>query len=269
MFKLKRSTFWIFLGIIALVSPFIIQVVMTTLFNDIPGGSNDGWLGFWGGYLGAIISIAGVYRSIKAQHEDNEIGRVQNNRPFLQSIDQNGIHINDSVYHSTASIDFTRFSGTFFRLENVSTKPAIDIIFALFEAETNEITDMIWVPSLTQKPVLVSYRVPPEKYRRGKVQIAYKSISGEYGVFEQIFANDYSLNFPVTIWGIDAEKIYKDLNRRYNNHNQKYKDKPLKVWHQNLSIFSKKDVEYYEKVQKQILKKKYPELFNEGDGRKK
>lgn len=271
MFKLRRRLFWISLGIIALISPFAIQVIMTTLLDDVPGGSNDGWLGFWGGYLGAIISIAGVYRSIKAQHEDNEIERVQNNRPFLQSLDQNGIQVNDSVYHSTTSIDFYRFSGVFFRLENVSTKPAVDIIFALFEESTNEITDMIWVPSLTQKPVLVSYRVPKRKdvYKRGKVQIAYKSISGEYGVFNQTFTDDYTLKFPTTIWGNYAKKTYEDLKCKYNNHNQKYKEHPFEIWHQNLSIFSEQDVEYYEKVRKQLFKADHPEFFKKSDDEKK
>lgn len=270
MFKSKGRIFWFFLGIISLVSPVIIQVSMTTFLDDIPGGSSDGWLGFWGGYLGAIISIAGVYRSIKAQHEDNKVGRVHDNRPFLQSLDQYGVKVNDWVYHSTLSIDFERFAGVFFRLENVSTKPAVDIIFTLYEAETNEITDMVWVPSLAQKTVLVSYRIPNSKnpYKRGKIKIAYKTISGEYGVFTQTFTNDYTLHFPLTIWGNEAEEVYKNLQCLYNDHNQKYKDEPYKVWNQNLSIFSEKDVNHYGKVRENFFKKEHPEFFNKKNDNK-
>ena len=48
---------------------------LITLFSSIPWcwhisvGTNDGWLGFWGGYLGAIITIGGVFIQIRSERQ--------------------------------------------------------------------------------------------------------------------------------------------------------------------------------------------------------
>lgn len=38
-------------------------------------GSDDGWLGFWGGYLGAIIGVAGAIFVVQIQLNDDKEGR--------------------------------------------------------------------------------------------------------------------------------------------------------------------------------------------------
>lgn len=47
--------------------PALLHLLMQTLFANIGGGSDDGWLGFWGGYLGAVLSVAGVYVTLRIQ----------------------------------------------------------------------------------------------------------------------------------------------------------------------------------------------------------
>lgn len=260
--KKKYKWFWPALGIIAVISPLLIQVFMVSLFSNIPGGSNDGWLGFWGGYLGAIISIAGVYRSIKVQHEDNQKDRVYNNRPFLRCITQYGVKVNDWVYHSDNSIDFDRYSGAFFRLENVSARPAVDILFAVFEEGTGKVVDIIVIPSLVQKAVLVGYRYPKFKdFQKEKIEIVYKSVNDEFGQFVQRFTNDKTIRLPKTSWNEDAKTEYNKLLKLFNEHNTKYQQDLNKVWNQNLSIFNEKDVRYYDRVRHEMLEKKYPGFF--------
>lgn len=38
-------------------------------------GSDDGWLGFWGGYLGAIIGVAGAIFVVQIQLNEDKEGR--------------------------------------------------------------------------------------------------------------------------------------------------------------------------------------------------
>lgn len=267
--RTKVRLFWIVLGLVAVCSPIAIQKFMTGAFNSVQGGSDDGWLGFWGGYLGAIISIAGVYRSIKAQHEDNWDNRILGDRPVLRSTPQRGIHINDWVYHSTTSINFKRFSGFFFRVENVGTRPALDIIVAVYGVASGQPLDIISIPSLVNKAVLVSYRNPKgengEEFQKDRIEIAYKTIDGEVGCFVEKFTNDESLNFPYTIWGESAKTKYQLMQQQFNQHNQNNSEKPLVAWHQNMSIFSEQDVKYYEKVREAMFRQEYPDLAKEMD----
>ncbi|MDO7805774.1 hypothetical protein Q7Q91_12350 [Lactiplantibacillus pentosus] len=53
---------------IVVVIPFFVQLIMYLLsFGIFTIGTNDAWLGFWGGYLGAIIAIGGVYWQVNKQ----------------------------------------------------------------------------------------------------------------------------------------------------------------------------------------------------------
>ncbi|MCG0752751.1 hypothetical protein ACN6UL_15005 [Lactiplantibacillus plantarum] len=55
---IKKYGWIIVVAIIALVVvPASLQWLMTDVFSQTNGGTDDGWLGFWGGYLGAIITV--------------------------------------------------------------------------------------------------------------------------------------------------------------------------------------------------------------------
>lgn len=51
------------------LAPGIVGIIMTLPITNIDNGSNDGWLGFWGGYLGSIIGVIGVFIQISRQRE--------------------------------------------------------------------------------------------------------------------------------------------------------------------------------------------------------
>lgn len=75
---------WKFL-IAGLVVVFIIIPFFTQFLINIDSnfkGSNDGWLGFWGGYLGAIIGVAGaiyvVNIQLNEQKDSREAEKVDN-----------------------------------------------------------------------------------------------------------------------------------------------------------------------------------------------
>ncbi|MDT6980181.1 hypothetical protein [Levilactobacillus zymae] len=63
---------WIVLVLVIIGIPFLVQSLMTGTFASTGGGSNDGWLGFWGGYLGAAITVLGVYIQLRIQFGDKK-----------------------------------------------------------------------------------------------------------------------------------------------------------------------------------------------------
>ncbi|ARW13414.1 apurinic/apyrimidinic endonuclease family protein [Lactiplantibacillus plantarum] len=54
-----KKSCWIICGVIIslVIIPGAVQLLMTCAFTTTSGGSDDGWLGFWGGYLGTILGI--------------------------------------------------------------------------------------------------------------------------------------------------------------------------------------------------------------------
>lgn len=67
-----RIVIWIIVAVLLIGCPFLIQWLMTGLFGTTLGGTNDGWLGFWGGYLGAIITVIGVYLQISLERKRDQ-----------------------------------------------------------------------------------------------------------------------------------------------------------------------------------------------------
>lgn len=57
--------------IVALIAtPIILGLLLKIPFTNVDNGSNDGWLGFWGGYLASVITIVGVYWQVNRQSKE-------------------------------------------------------------------------------------------------------------------------------------------------------------------------------------------------------
>lgn len=63
------SQYWLVI-IVLIATPIVLGVLLKIPFTNIDNGSNDGWLGFWGGYLASIITIIGVYWQVRKQGEE-------------------------------------------------------------------------------------------------------------------------------------------------------------------------------------------------------
>ncbi|EAC9524679.1 hypothetical protein LZ420_000494 [Listeria monocytogenes] len=59
-FIAKYGLFVLIGGLLIIVVPLIVGFLFLIPFFDFLPGSNEGWLGFWGGYLGAVLSIFGA-----------------------------------------------------------------------------------------------------------------------------------------------------------------------------------------------------------------
>ncbi|OTO37590.1 hypothetical protein A5871_002157, partial [Enterococcus sp. 2F9_DIV0599] len=62
--KNKKFVAWALLVTLVLI-PLFIQVLIN--WDTMNNGSDDGWLGFWGGYLGSIIGVVGALIVIQIQ----------------------------------------------------------------------------------------------------------------------------------------------------------------------------------------------------------
>lgn len=84
--KEHRIELFISLTFIILI-PLVMAVLMQTIFSSFGGGTDDGWLGFWGGYIGSIFSglIAyGVARyQILKERELRKIQDIEKQLPYF------------------------------------------------------------------------------------------------------------------------------------------------------------------------------------------
>ena len=62
--KNKKFITWALI-ITLIIIPLVIQGVIN--WDTMNNGSDDGWLGFWGGYLGSIIGVVGTLIAIQIQ----------------------------------------------------------------------------------------------------------------------------------------------------------------------------------------------------------
>lgn len=100
---LNKSTkkFLLFLVAFIIVVPIIIVFSQHLLsFGWFLDASNDGWLGFWGGFLGSAFSIFGVYVSIYEQKAVNEAATIKKNRPSFSYINRIRLSKGEKIYFS-------------------------------------------------------------------------------------------------------------------------------------------------------------------------
>ncbi|MGX6400798.1 hypothetical protein ACWM0Y_07540 [Lactiplantibacillus plantarum] len=78
--------------LVIVIIPFGLQLVMAGLsFGIFKIGTNDGWLGFWGGYLGSIIAIGGVYWQVRKQIRFEESKQLPRLVPIEGKIKIDGV----------------------------------------------------------------------------------------------------------------------------------------------------------------------------------
>ena len=83
---MKSKKIILYTFILAILVPIIINILISLI--SWGSGSNDGWLGFWGGYLGALISILGIYFQVAKSIENSE-----NNRKAAKKNNDKNIHL--------------------------------------------------------------------------------------------------------------------------------------------------------------------------------
>ena len=241
MNKWLKKYGWIILAAIfaLIIVPGLVQLLMTKVFTTTNGGSNDGWLGFWGGYLGSIIAIVGVYWSVKEQHRDLIESEKRESRPRLRSMTKDKLNAGDSVYHSTNFVPDKEIQKSHFRLENIASGPAIDILFAVYNMK-GHIVDIISIPSLKEKAIIIYCR--EQVCNVSKIEVVFTTLRDEYGEYVETFNEDGKYLPPKISWGIEAKRMYNFVKEKFDKKNQNFKYYEPEFFSQNISIFSEDDI---------------------------
>ena len=92
-----------------------------------------------------------------------------------------------------------------------------------------------------------------------KIEIAFQTTKREFGLYVQILNDGSKYSYPNTVWGSDAEKRHKEFEMWFTYHNRAAKGASDK-WNTNLSIFSDKDVRYYNEALKKLNDLRLKEL---------
>lgn len=130
------------LGVIGvlIVVPFLTQLLIN--FETNSKGSDDGWLGFWGGYLGAIIGVAGAIFVVQIQlNEENksrEVEKVDNT--FFNLLSLHNEQKNTLTKKSTFEEIYSRFNEA---LKEQLLKEGLDFFYSQSDLIIGVLRDII------------------------------------------------------------------------------------------------------------------------------
>jgi hypothetical protein len=254
-----RYRIYVLLTIILCITPLALGYLLKIPIFDISNGSNDGWLGFWGGYLGAIIAVLGVFWQVNRQQGFEKIKEDEKNRPFVDFSIQYGIKENDKIYHSSNSVGIDDYRGFFYRVRNILDVPALNVFFCIYAKGSRNPVNVIVVQSIRNEAILVDPSLP-RNIKISKIEICYQTTRNEFGLLHSRSTNQAFLKLPKRIYGYVAKYRFDEAIKRLNVHNKKYETSITKVWRQNISIFSKEDLDHYREIDGQILKHQIPAL---------
>lgn len=120
MKKFKRIGF----VLLFLAMPIIVNFICI-IPSSITVGSPESWIGFWGSYIGALVSFLAIYITIAHNQEENAKSR---------QIDYNN-HFRQTLADCMASLDLTRIGRAVTKTENGDLKTVDTSMLEAFESE--------------------------------------------------------------------------------------------------------------------------------------
>lgn len=81
----RKQYYWIIGVSFLIISVFLVPLVwnLGMMVLNFGVGDNNSWLGFWGGYLGAIVAIGGVYWQVNRTLQSEKEALYRQNRPYF------------------------------------------------------------------------------------------------------------------------------------------------------------------------------------------
>ena len=215
MKKIIRNK-WVRLLFVIIVLLIIIPAVMQLVINleTSSKGSDDGWLGFWGGYLGSIIGIAGALFVVQIQLNEDKTGRE------TEKIDNTYFNLL-SMHNEQKSrlIDNNIFENIYYQLEVTLKSQLLDEGLSCFYLEKKLVIDKLQELIRTYKKYIENnegeisdeFSRLWERKKRGEMF----SDSDEYPITEEAILYD---NLDKSLKEIkDIENFLKDIeNEKFN-----------------------------------------------------
>lgn len=98
-----RSVFILIVATLIII-PFIVLILLKVLsFGIFETGTNDGWIGFWGGYLGAIVAIGGVYWQVTRTERKEKQRSKKRARPLFYFSYRRSLNEGEKVYYNASA----------------------------------------------------------------------------------------------------------------------------------------------------------------------
>jgi len=73
--------------IVVILIPVFLGIILRQPFTNINNGSDDGWLGFWGGYFGSIIAIVGVGWTVVEGRKNLDNSLMDQHQEMIRNLD--------------------------------------------------------------------------------------------------------------------------------------------------------------------------------------
>ncbi|MCP9358695.1 hypothetical protein KBX49_12170 [Liquorilactobacillus satsumensis] len=234
-------TFAVFFLVMIIIVPSVINVLMNFVGGN---GTNDGWLGFWGGYLGATFTILGVFLQLRHENEveKNRLKaeyskklREDSIESFLNIIDNfNSINMVYSKYYVNLNELINKYGITgenlndFYKREKIDkAKDFVCEVYRIKKVLENEVSDLD-VKYLKLSNLVSSYRIkqlPFLKFDKNNQsfadrETAAKSLLNLLKYTKQLFGitNYFTIIasfFETYLTDNDKENIVANLNARW------------------------------------------------------
>lgn len=239
-FKKLDGIEWI--TIICLVLAPIVIATLLPIIN-FSNGSNDGWLGFWGGYLGAIIAIVGVWWQTNKTIKNEKELMFSNARPFFNlTVERDTLNFGKLYVTSDEEINLGR-KVIYLKIDNFSNKLMMKVVLKIYTKD--EQTDKISIgrieggesiqiaPSWTHDIYKMSITDSEFNELDLKIKEIYVYFTTEKGERLKL----YFQNINGNIENIDSEKIVESnatknnlnkLNEEYSN-NEVFKESKMRL----------------------------------------
>lgn len=239
-FKKLDGIEWI--TIICLVLAPIVIAMLLPIIN-FSNGSDDGWLGFWGGYLGAIIAIVGVWWQTNKTIKNEKESMFSNARPFFNlTVERDTLNFGKLYVTSDEEIELGR-KVIYLKIDNFSNKLMMKVVLKIYtkDGRTDKISigrieggESIQIaPSWTHD----IYKMSITDSEFNELDLKIKKICVYFTTEKGERLKLYFKNINGNIENIDSEKIVESnatknnlnkLNEEYSN-NEVFKESKMRL----------------------------------------
>ena len=213
------------------------------IFDKLGNGSDDGWLGFWGGFLGAIFAVVGVWWQTNKTITNEKELMFSNAHPFFNlTVERDTLNFGKLYVTSDEEIGLGR-KVIYLKIDNFSNKLMMKVVLKIYtkDGQTDKISigrieggESIQIaPSWTHD----IYKMSITDSKFNELDLKIKEICVYFTTEKGERLKLYFQNINGNIENIDSEKIVESnatknnlnkLNEEYSN-NEVFKESKLKL----------------------------------------
>ena len=227
--------------IIPLLIPAVVEIGLSSFNVNI--FSNDGWLGFWGSYLGAIFAVAGVWWQTNKTIKNEKELTFSNVRPFFNlTVERDTLNFGKLYVTSNEEIELGR-KVIYLKIDNFSNKLMMKVILKIYSIDGH--TDRISIGRIEGgESIQIATSWTHSIYKMSITDSEFNKLNSEIKEICVYFTTEkgerlklYFQNIDENIKNVDSKKIVENnatkndlnkLNEEYSN-NEVFKESKMKL----------------------------------------